>query len=168
MQYALGLLRDFNHFVVVDLPRDWGDACLAALEAVDRVMLITSLDVPSLALSKIQLRQIERAGVARSDVQIVANDRSPSGKLGTRDIREFLGRRLDHRIPNDGGSVMEAINTGRSLRDVASGSRIQLSFDELARETRIRWGVEKEGGAKQKRGMARVRRLISRGRYGTA
>ena len=168
LQYALGLLRDFNHFVVVDLPRDWGDACLAALEAVDRVMLITSLDVPSLAHSKIQLRQIERAGVARSDVQIVANDRSPSGKLGTRDIREFLGRRLDHRIPNDGGSVMEAINTGRSLRDVASGSRIQLSFDELARETRIRCGIEKEGGAKQKRGMARVRRLISRGRYGTA
>ena len=168
LQHALSLLREFNHFVVIDLSRDWGDACLAALEAADQVMLITSLDVPSLAHSKLQLRQIERAGVARSDVQIVANDRAPSGNLSKRDIREFLGRPLDHRIPNDGGSVMEAINTGRTLREIASGSSIQRSFDELARDMRVRCGIEKESSREQRRGIARVRHLMSRGRYGTA
>lgn len=168
LQHALNILPEFNEFILLDLPRDWGELALAAIEMADEILVVTSLDVPALAHCKLQLRVIERAGVPRNVMQVIANNSAPNVSLSDRDIREFLGRPTDLRLPTDTATVMEAVNTGTSVADISAGSAIARGFEDLATTMRQRRGGAETTEAPRPRGISRVRNLILGQRHGAA
>ncbi|MFP8879201.1 MAG: cellulose synthase operon protein YhjQ/BcsQ [Myxococcota bacterium] len=166
LQRAVALMRDFNHFTLLDLPRDWGDVAVAAIEMVDRVILVTQRDVPTLAHTKLHLGLLERLAIPRSTIHLVANRDEAGSDLSDRDLREFLGRPIDHRLPNDREAMLEVVNGGSSLGEIAPRSTIRQSFQHLAQSLRSWCGMHSVGNVEPARGLARVRNLIWRGRNG--
>ena len=160
LQDAVSLVTEFNDFVLIDLPGDWGELVIAAVEILDHLMLVTTLDVPSLAHCKLQLRLAERADIPRGRTQVVANKVASGMRLRDRDVREFLGRPLDAAIPLDVSAVMDAIDAGSSVDAVAPRSAVQSSFVELARNLRKICGHKDQMPEASHSGIARVRRLL--------
>ncbi|MGE4607326.1 MAG: cellulose synthase operon protein YhjQ/BcsQ [Myxococcota bacterium] len=166
LQRAVALMRDFNHFTLLDLPRDWGDVAVAAIEMVDRVILVTQRDVPTLAHTKLHLGLLERLAIPRNTIHLVANRDDAGSDLSDRDLREFLGRPIDHRLPDDREAMLEVVNGGSSLGEIAPRSTVRQSFQHLAQSLRSWCGMHSAGNVEPARGLARVRNLIRRGRNG--
>lgn len=166
LQHGLTLIQSFSQVVIVDLPRECGDLALAAIEFADQIIVVTTLDIPSLAHCKLQLRMLEQAGIPRGATLVVSNNSEPRTSLAEKDIREFLGRPVDMRIPRDPATVLEAVNTGTSLSAIGARSEIVLAIDNLAREVGKRCGLKDRSIASPKRGISRVKNMILGGRYG--
>ena len=167
LQRAVSLMREFNHFTFLDLPGDWGDIAVAALEMLDHLVLVTQRDVPTLAHTKLHTGLLERLAIPRGSIHLVANRDEPGADLSDRDLREFLGRPIDHRLPEDRGAMLEAVNSGGSLGDIAPRSAARQGFVELAEALRSWCGMPSMGTTEPARGLTRVRNLIRRGRNGT-
>ncbi|MDE0884974.1 MAG: AAA family ATPase [Myxococcota bacterium] len=166
LQHALNLIRGFSEAVILDLPTNSNELSLAALELADHVLVVTSLDVPALAHCKLQLRMLERAGIPRASTLIVANKTEQRTSLSEKDIRDFLGRPIDTYIPRDATTVLEALNTGRSVVAISPRSEIAVAVNSLTAEVAKRCGWKERGPKKPKRGISRVKKLILGERYG--
>lgn len=166
LQRSVSLMREFNHFTFLDLPGDWGDIAVAAIEMVDHLVLVTQRDVPTLAHTKLHIGLLERLAIPRNAIHLVANRDEPGADLSDRDLREFLGRPIDHRLPEDRSAMLEAVNSGSSLAEIAPRSAARESFLELAQALRSWCGMHPTGTTEPARGLARVRNLIRRGRNG--
>ena len=160
LQHALSLIQEFSDFIIIDVPRDYGDLALAATEVTDQFLVVTTLDVPSLAHCKLQLRVMERSGIPRKSTQVVANNTAAKTQLSDRDIRSFLGRPVDIHLPQDAPTVMEAINRGTSVSKVAERSDIAVAIEKLSDEVCRRCNWQAREGAPQATGIGRVRRLL--------
>ena len=168
LQQALQLMQEFNDFVLIDLPGDRGDLGVASLEVTDQVLVVTSLDVPSLAHCKLQLRRVDQSGVPRSATLVVANNSFPDSSLSGKDIRGFLGRPVDFEIPSDVSTVMEAINKGTGVSSISPRSDIAMAIESMARDLGKRSGWESEREGTPNRAMSKVRKLILGVRYGAS
>lgn len=168
LQQALGLIQDFSDFVLIDLPRDCGDLGIAAIELTDRVLVVTSLDVPSLAHCKLQLRRLDQSGIPRQSTHVVANNSDPDTSLSPKDIRGFLGRPIDFHIPKDAATAMEAVNKGASVSLISPRSSIAVAVQSMAKEISSSCGWGSPSEATPTRTISRVKKLILGDRYGTS
>ncbi len=168
LQQALQLMQDFNDFVLIDLPGDRGDLGMATLEITDQILVVTSLDVPSLAHCKLQLRRMDQAGVPRSATRVVANNTATGTSLSAKDIRGFLGRPIDFEIPRDVFTVMEAINSGSSVSVISPRSDITEAIASMTKEIGNICGWNSGREETPKRGISKVRKMIMGARYGTS
>lgn len=128
---AIDGLRSHFSYIVCDLWSSLEDLTMAVLGMADRVILVTTPEIPS-------LRNVRRVLRATDSIQldskaIVAVNRWP-GKAGLNvtDMQRALGRSVGITIPSDGVGVTEAINRGFALLDSRAHSKVGNSFRELA------------------------------------
>jgi pilus assembly protein CpaE len=128
---ALDGLRSHFSYIVCDLWSSLEDLTMAVLGTADRVILVTTPELPS-------IRNVRRVLRATDSIQLDARslvvvNRSPAkAGLEPRDIERALGRGLTSTIPSDGVGVTEAINRGSALVDSRAHPRIGQSFRQLA------------------------------------
>ena len=113
---VLRLLREAHAFVVVDTDHHLADATLAALDAADRILLVTQLDVPTLRGTQQALALFARLGYPERKVLLVGNREGARARRGPADAERALGRRLDVVLPNDYDPCAAAMATGQFLQ----------------------------------------------------
>lgn len=124
----LEALRSRFAFVVCDVPRVLGPLTVAALRAVDQVVIVTTPELPA-------LRDLERV-LARPSLALRARgllvlNRHP-GRTGValRDVEHGLGLPVSGSIPSDGVTVTDAINRGVPV--AGGATRLGRAFRDLA------------------------------------
>jgi pilus assembly protein CpaE len=113
---VLRLLRETHAFVVVDTDHHLADATLAALDAADRILLVTQLDIPTLRGTQQALALFARLGYPDGKVLLVGNRAGSRARLAQADAERALGRRLDVLLPNDFDRCATAMATGQFLQ----------------------------------------------------
>jgi Flp pilus assembly CpaE family ATPase len=119
---AIGSLRELFRVVIVHTPHSADEATLAALDAADAVLLVTTLDLFSLYGGKRVLQRIARPDPRRA--RIVVN-KAARASLGVADVERVLGLapigsvRLDSAVPRaqERGELLGP-RSGRAARDV--------------------------------------------------
>ncbi len=128
---TLELLRGHFDYVVCDLWSSLEDLTLAALRAADRIMLVTTPELPA-------LKNLRRAITATTPLLqdertlIVANRVPGKAGISVADIERGLGRPISAMIPSEGVRITEAINQGISLFDSRARVRAARSYRKLA------------------------------------
>jgi pilus assembly protein CpaE len=113
---VLKYLRGQYDFVVVDAPKSFGPATLAAFEAADRVFLLASVDLPSLRNIQRALPLIKRVTPAGdAHTHVVVNRYNPSGEVTIADIEKALQMPVFATLANDYESVIASINTSKPV-----------------------------------------------------
>ncbi len=105
-------------YVVVDCGSRTDEAALTAATVADRLILVTTPDVPGLKNATRRMQLVQRLGIEKSRVYVVLNKWDP--KLSTfslADIESSLGRKIDAVIRSD-RSAVRAVNDGRLLREI--------------------------------------------------
>ncbi len=141
----LTLLPETHDFVVVDMPQGLTDVALAALDAADKILLVTTLELPAIKNAKLCLEVMESLGYDRDKVKVVLNRSSREIGLGIEEVEKLLRRPVDVHIPSDGRVVVPSVNSGVPFVTSAPGAKISQTIRDLARL--VGQGDGEEGGA---------------------
>jgi pilus assembly protein CpaE len=169
VERVISLLRGEFDFVVLDVSRSWNEASVRALDLASEILLITSLDVPTLNHARQHLDLLRRLGHSDAKIHPIANRYSRRDAVTDKEFAQFLGRAPDTQLPNDYPNTVGSVNEGRPLGEVAPRSPLHQAYVALARSAHAWSGIEVEEQADDTDNLAaRVRRLFKKVDNGTA
>ncbi len=111
---VFAVARRLYEFIVVDSAPAFSPVVIATVDGADEVVLLASMDVPSLKDARLGLDTLELMGRGRDDVRVVVNRASSKGGLAVARASEALGRKVDVVIPYD-AAVPRSYNEGAPL-----------------------------------------------------
>jgi pilus assembly protein CpaE len=110
----LRLLREAFGYVVVDTPAALSDQVLAALDESDRIVLLASLDLPSIKNARLAMQTMELLHYPRSRLHLVVNRADARVGLRVADVERLLGTPVDATVPSS-RSVPISVNKGSPI-----------------------------------------------------
>ena len=126
----LQLLRERFAYVVIDGPAFFTDQVLAAIDLSDHVVLVGSLDVPSIKNLRMALNTLQQLGRPRDEILTVLNRADSNVGLRTPEVEKSLGTIIDVRLPSS-RDVPMSINQGAPLAGERRKSEVVDAIAEL-------------------------------------
>jgi pilus assembly protein CpaE len=117
--------------VVIDLPSVFNEYVLAIIEASDDVLLVGSMDIPSIKNLKIGMQQLDLRAIAGPKLKLVLNHANAKVKLDVKEIERVLGMSADFPIPDD-IAVPISVNAGRPVVVDEPKSPVSRALDHIA------------------------------------
>jgi pilus assembly protein CpaE len=141
-------------YVVCDLWSALEELALATLRAADRVVLVTTPEIP--ALRHVRRVMNMTGNLITSDRTLIVANRAPA-KVGVSisEIERALGMPVAVQVPSDGVGVTKAINEGMSIMDPRASARVAKSFRGLADILARDLGRQREGAVAPKTAVVR-------------
>jgi pilus assembly protein CpaE len=129
IQRVLRFMRSQHDWTVADLGRSLSRLSRAAIEEVDQLFLVTTLEVPALYGVKNIIRLLtESAGDIRK-LEIVLNRAPATMDISVRELEETLGRHIYATLPNDYASLYQSYADGTLL---TANNRLSQHFGRFA------------------------------------
>ncbi len=101
MLQIVTLLQQRHEFVVVDMPPHFDDVVLALIDRADDVLLVASMDIPSIKNLKVGLQTLNLLSLAGDKLRLVLNRANAKVNLELADVERALGMPASFRIPSD-------------------------------------------------------------------
>lgn len=127
----LAFLARFYDYVVLDGLRGFDELAVAALDACQRVVLVTEQSVPAVKNTQRCLEVFRRLRYAEDKVAVVINRFQKSAPIDPVSLVDSLGAPIAARIANDYRTVMTAINRGLLVQELKPRSRLARDLRSL-------------------------------------
>lgn len=124
-------LRKNYDKVIIDGVRGFDEISLAALDGSQFLLMIMTQDVPAVRNGQRCLDLFTRLGYDETKIKLVLNRFQKSSKITPEVIADTLKLPVAHTISNDFISVIDAINRGMLLADVAPRARLTKDIEDL-------------------------------------
>src|SRR3954447_2579406 len=133
VRQVISFARPHYDWTVVDLGRSLSRMGMAALEEIDELCLVTTLEVPALHQCKQILQTLLDGGYGKSRIKLVLN-RSPKRlDIAPSELEKMLGLPIFFMVPNDYPELYETYAEGRMLnRSSDLGKEIARLATKLA------------------------------------
>jgi pilus assembly protein CpaE len=116
IRQILHFLKQHYDYVVVDTSKTFSPTTLATFERADRILLVTTVDLPALRNVKRCLPIIDRvSGPGSNKVSLVVNRYNPDDPITLDEVRKTLGMEVRWTLANDYASVSRSLNTGEPV-----------------------------------------------------
>ncbi|MDB4874256.1 MAG: hypothetical protein JWM41_702 [Gemmatimonadetes bacterium] len=125
-------LRSHFAFTVLDCEHHLSERTLAAMDAADRIVLVTQLNVAALKSTQKTLGLCRRLGYRDEKVAVVVNRHDPADLLRRRDAAEVLTCEVFFSLPNDYQLTQAALTQGVPVAAVDAGAELSRDFAKLA------------------------------------
>ena len=131
---VLQQLKQSYNFTVLDCERVMNDRTLAALDAADRIVLVTQLNVSALRSTQRSLAIFRRLGYPNEKLCVVVN-RFQSGEVITpADASDVLKSEIFFKLPNDYKVASDAATRGIPVFAADAQSKLTWGFNQLAQK----------------------------------
>jgi pilus assembly protein CpaE len=147
---VIELLRQHYDYVVIDPQHTFDAITLAALDQVDEIVLVLTLDIPAIRSAQRTLQIFDRLGYPRHKVRIVVNRWSKQIELDVRQVERYLGERVTGYIQSDYNTAVNSINLGQPLVESNPASRLATELRQIA--AAITGAAAEAAPAEQRRG----------------
>jgi pilus assembly protein CpaE len=147
----LRLLRDAFGYVVIDTPAAFSEPVLAAFDESDWIVMLATLDVPSIKNLKLALQTMELLHFPRSRIRVVVNRADSKVGLRLPDVEKLLGVPVDVTVPSS-RAVPLSVNKGHPILLEEPKGSVADAVRKVAGQL--------TGGAVQQPGRARQRRSL--------
>jgi len=121
---ALQRLNECYEFVIIDPQHTFDPITLTALDHSSQIVLVITLDLPSIRSAQRTLHMFDRIGYRRKKIRLLINRWSKQVDLDIAQVEDFLGESVIGSIPSDYQTVVNSINLGKPL--VMSDSRSKI------------------------------------------
>jgi len=95
------ILKGMCDYLLIDTPPSFNDNTLAALDNSDEIVLVASLDIPSLKNTKLSLNMMDLLQYPNEKVKILLNRANSRVSLNLRDVEHSLGTKTAAIIPSN-------------------------------------------------------------------
>jgi pilus assembly protein CpaE len=138
----LAILPTLFDYVVVDLWRTFHEPMVTLMDAADKIILVTTSDIPSIKNAKLFLELSEALGYAREKTLLVLNKEDGRSSIGVKDIEASIKLPVSAVLPRDERTALLALNRGTPF--IGAARTIPLTLAVLALARSLRRGSEKE------------------------
>jgi pilus assembly protein CpaE len=125
-------LRQNFLFTVVDCEHQLNERTLAALDAADRIVLVTQLNVGALRSTQRTISLCSRLGYSKEKVCVVVNRFQSGEVLSPADAEEVLKAPIFFKLPNEYRIASAALTNGLPVAEFDPGSKLGAAFAQLA------------------------------------
>ncbi len=130
IQTILELLRSLFPLTIIDGPPLFTDQMLGALDISDEIILVGSMDVPSIKSLKMAIQTLKQLGHSREKLRVVMNRADSKVGLRAAEVEKSLGVEIDVQIPSS-RDVPLSINQGIPLAASRPKSPVVGAIGEL-------------------------------------
>ncbi|TLS35577.1 AAA family ATPase [Pseudalkalibacillus caeni] len=121
---AINQLRRHYDFVLVDTPPSLVDTVLVSLEHSDEVLLVASLDIPTLKNIRTAIDTLKLLGL-NEKIKVILNRDTEMEGLKVTIAESIISRKIFSRIPSDYKTVVSSLNHG--IPFVISHARLPIA-----------------------------------------
>ncbi|MEA2701205.1 MAG: pilus assembly protein CpaE [Myxococcales bacterium] len=127
----LQFLRKNYDKVIIDGVRAFDELSLAALDGSQFLLMMMTQDVPAVRNGQRCIELFTRLGYDETKIKLILNRYQKSSKITPDVIAETLKQPVAHLIANDFVSVIDSINRGMLLSDVAPRAKLTQDIEDL-------------------------------------
>ncbi|MDH7576902.1 MAG: response regulator [Bacillota bacterium] len=131
VEKVINLLKARYDYILVDTPGLFTDPSLVALDYSQVILLVLSLDLPTLKNVKLGLEVLDSLH-HKDKVKVILNRATPEMGIGPGDVEKVLALPLTCQIPSDGRLVVGAANKGIPFFLSHPQSRVAESLRQLS------------------------------------
>jgi pilus assembly protein CpaE len=144
VRQVLAFARPHYDWTLADLGRSLSRLSMAALEEMDEVCLVTTLEVPALHQSKQIVQTLLDSGYGKGRIRLILNRAPKRLDITPAELEKMLGLPIFCMVPNDYPELYETYAEGRMLnRNSDLGKQIARLAQKLS-------GLEEEKGGGKK------------------
>jgi len=147
VRHVLAFARPHYDWTLADLGRSLSRMSMAALEELDEVCLVTTLEVPALHQSKQIVQTLLDSGYGKGRIRLILNRAPKRLEITSAELERMLGLPIFAMVPNDYPELYETYAEGRMLnRNSDLGRQIARLALRLANLEEIDKGPKKRFG----------------------
>ncbi len=128
---TLTALRQLADYIVIDTPPLFNDNILSVLDQSDHVILVSTMDLPSVKNIKLCLQTMKLLGYPQDKVKLILNRVEKGIGLSVEEIEDSLKMKISQTIPND-KTVLLSVNKGVPVIEEAPKSPSGMSLSKLS------------------------------------
>lgn len=128
---VLKLCRKMYTYTILDTPTFLDDTTLTALEMSDMVLLLISLDIPTIKNIKKGIDVLDSLKLLPRTKLILNRSSSLSVGLEPHDVEQVLGMKISASIPSDFKITVSSVNRGMPFFNMAPKAAISKSIIDL-------------------------------------
>jgi pilus assembly protein CpaE len=125
-------LRHNFLFTVLDCEHTLNDRTLAALDAADRLVLVTHLSVAALRSTQRTVNLCRRLGYPNEKLCVVVNRFHSGEVLSVSDAEDVLKAEIFFKLPNDYRVAQGALTNGVPVAEFDAASKLTYAYSQLA------------------------------------
>lgn len=131
VEKVLELLKESYGFIIIDTVPSFGDVVLTALDLSDLILLLATLDLPTIKNTKLALETMRLLEYPPEKIRLVLNRSDSHTGLKLSDIEGSLHCKVSSFIPSDGKLVVPSVSRGVPFVSSSPESEISKSIREL-------------------------------------
>lgn len=115
LSVSLQVMRPHYDTIIADLPHDFSDPAVQALDTADVILLLLAPELASIRSARAALETYHELNYPSEKVKLVLNSIFPRHGLPREKIEDALGMAITMGIPYTADKLVQAINFGRPL-----------------------------------------------------
>ncbi|MDI6735245.1 MAG: AAA family ATPase [bacterium] len=131
IERILDLIKNRYHYTIVDCSRTLSESILVALGMADTIILLLTMDIPTIKNAKLSLEVMEKLGFSPK-IKIVLNRAYTKMGISIAEVKEALASPIMELIPSDGRVAIPSVNEGIPFVIKYPKSNISKSIKSLA------------------------------------
>lgn len=143
----IGKLKQLYDYVVIDTPPSLVETSLVALENSEDILMVASLDLPTLKNTKLGIETLESLGM-KDRIKVVLNRDSKVDGIRMDMVENIVGTPLFARIPSEGKVVVSSVNKGIPFVLSSPREAVSKSVFSIASQLQNEWGSTQKGQKK--------------------
>ena len=129
-EVLINMKKHFD-FIVVDMDHDFNDNNITIFDNSDVILELLTLELPCICNCGKTLEVFQKLRYERDKVKLVVNRTNAKNQIEVRLVEEQLNYPIFYQLPNDYGTVVKAINNGKSIFNVSRTAGISNALNGL-------------------------------------
>lgn len=129
LRFVLSFVRTQYDWIVLDLGRSLSPSTTSAIEEVDDLFLVTTMEVPALHQTKVIVQKLTESGYGRNRLHLILNRAPKRFDLTLQELESMMGVPIYASIPSDYIPLNESYSEGKLI---GRGTSLGKHFTRLA------------------------------------
>ncbi len=134
VQRILRTLKESYKYIVVDMAPAFDDVNLATLDLSDSIMLLTTLDLPTIKNVKSGLHVMKTLNYRDDKISLILNRYHRNFGINVSDLEKTTEKKISHIVPEDSRTIIDAVNKGKPFVLNNPGSSVTKSIYNIVDE----------------------------------
>lgn len=134
VEKILNTLKESYHYVIVDTSASFHETVLAALDMSDKILLVSTLDLPTIKNVKSGLDVMETLHYPKEKINIILNKASEQFGIKYKDFENTLKHQIWSYIPEDSQTVITSANKGFPFVMTRAETKVAKAIMGIANE----------------------------------
>jgi pilus assembly protein CpaE len=152
VERIINTLRESYHYIIVDSSANFHESVLTSLDMSDRILFISTLDLPTIKNIKAGLDVMETLRYPQEKIHVVLNKASEQYGIRYKDFESTLHKPIWSYIPEDSQTVVTSANKGFPFVMTRTETKVAKAIMDIGQKL-IR---EMEGDAEKKQSFRKL------------